>query len=197
MENKTILVQHACGRAARLLQAIEPIHAAHCVKHGIDYRPSYAAAKQPLWQKHIETLAACDGSPDGTIVVILDGADTLLVGDEALGSAMELFADLAGVLNARGEMNSGALWWRNSPRVRSFLSRAIAAGDFWWGLSREDQGRLNAMLPELAVQPLNRRWNHYALAGGALNGPVQVRAWHNDTLEGKAYEIGRLIHARQ
>ena len=118
----------------------------------------------------------------GRLLFSLD-ADLLLVGSEQWQDAIG-GADFAGVVNQGGEINVGAFMIRDTEEMLALLLRCVRrlpATIRATGTQYCDQMLLNHELRahRIKVKELNRKWNDYDRAAGKIDGPVQVKAFHD------------------
>jgi hypothetical protein len=119
------------------------------------------------------------------LTIFLWDADVWPVGDEYWPDAME-DAEFAAVENVFGELNIGTYMIRDTPKmmgmllrcVRRFPHRVIQTGSRFC-----EQGLLNQELKLCGAKYkiLNRKWNDYFKAKGKLDGPIQIKGFHDLT----------------
>lgn len=110
-------------------------------------------------------------------------ADVLCIGSdnwiEALGEA-----DFAGVRNTQGEFNVGSFMFRDTPAVIALFLRSLRRLPDEQRIRRTpycDQILLNHEVANsgISYRWINRRWNDYGRAAGRLDGPTQIKAFHD------------------
>lgn len=170
-----IVLQQGCGPYEVLLDLVAPLNAEKCRAQGMEYRPireqrlkgRYQPCEKYLWVE--EALADDDA-------LWIDG-DAWICGDEPLNRLDG--ADLAGVRNSFGEINTGVVWFRRGEEVVEFIRKVVKAmhGQNPWS----EQQRANQLLPYsgLKVNVIDSRWNSYRNVMHRPTTPIQIRTFHD------------------
>lgn len=182
-DSRAVLIQHACGHHAQMLELTGPRHAAYAARHGLTFwsmKGDLHHGRPARWGKVALLRAALGMGFD--LAVWLD-SDTLIVrGEEDIRQALPPGPPIAlcrhpGEWEGQpGHFNTGVMAVRNTPLARRFLDSVWKAGPttHHW----HEQHRLNEVIRRFpkAVQRLDDRWN---CTEGVTSAPRPVvRAWH-------------------
>lgn len=191
-----VIVQHASGPHAALLQSTAPIHARYAKVWGLTYVHELTGATLPgaHWRKLDQLLKAMDGAADGEIFLWMD-PDTLIVWPWTdLRSVLLPENDFGAVLRADGFYNAGVFFLRKSPAAVQYLRRCLEGekygeaglpADWIWQVGTRqwfEQEYLNALLKPcgLKAQAINRDYNDYPYISGPNAKRPCIRAWHGE-----------------
>lgn len=187
-----IVLQQGTGLYEPMLDLVMPLHAKKCEAQSHEYQPirmQYLSGRYKPCEKYHWILAAL--ARDDALWI--DG-DVWLCGDEDLNQLSD--ADVAGVRNGDGEINTGVIWFKRSEKVIAFLKslletmrEAVALRSTEWA----EQWHANQRLPHsgLKVNVLDSRWNAYRNVMNRPTEPVQIRAFH-DTQAGPEQKLKRM-----
>lgn len=187
-----ILLQYAYGKHIQLIEKSRAHHAgifsAWRIIERIGLHPLYRPDLHAGWHKFFWLAELLDAEPDGAEVLCMD-ADALGLKSFRFQEALPSGYDVGGVLNVWHRMNSGVLFWRNSPHVRNVLKRLLKVRS----AAMADQDALHMFAPSLKVKHLSGDWNQYHNARKKSKDPF-IRAWHGEGLEAAKRGIETIIH---
>lgn len=183
--NNCALIQQAVGSYEPLLDLVERRHAGICAAQGVDYFPVRAQRLPGRYQPHEKYTWILELLLVYALVVWLD-SDCAIVGSELLEAALPAHADFGGVRNFSGEINTGALWVRNTDRGVVFVKRLVcelpkavaAVGSPWAEQCCVNKRLESTAKSKLIVAEMDPRWNHYGNATAPAQ-PVQIRSFHD------------------
>jgi hypothetical protein len=177
---KDIIIQQGSGQYAPLLMLCARRHFAYAARFGMEYHGcNFNMGRE--WSPHEKfTIPLSYMTASGAAVCVLD-ADAVIVGELDWRLALH-DADFAAVKNAWGEFNNGVFFFRDNAAMRALFEhccRELPHAMTRRASTPPDQDVLNRNLGRVRVKALGREWNDYATAGGAVSGPVQVKAFHD------------------
>lgn len=183
--NNCALVQQAVGAYEPLLDLVEQRHAKICAAQGIGYFPVRVQRLPGRYQPHEKYTLILELLLIYALVIWLD-SDCAIVGKESLRAALPAVADLGGVRNFSGEINTGALWVRNTDRGVVFVKRLVlelpkavaAVGSPWAEQFCVNKRLENTAKSKLSVAEMDPRWNHYGNTTAPAH-PVQIHSFHD------------------
>jgi len=186
--NNCALIQQGFGLFEPMLDLVEKRHARICAEQGIDYLPIREQRLRGRYQPHEKFTWIVELLRVYALVIWLD-CDCAIVGKESLAVALRADADIGGVRNFSGAINTGALWVRNTERAVAFVNRLVrelpkaveSVGSPWAEQHCVNMRLNNTSRGKLIVDEMDPRWNHYGNAP-APTQPVQIRAFHDQRL---------------
>lgn len=179
----SVLVQWASLEYARMLRLTEELHAARCAVSGITYTRGYSRLTERggFADKAKAISNALNAADEGDNVVYLD-ADCILD-----GSAADLFGanpgDLGMVKNILGTFNTGVIWMKNQPYLRTFW-------EWIADLNTQDKRVSNTLILDGVlrshISEVEARFNLYRWSQQQTGITPVVSAWHDlSTIEAK------------
>jgi len=199
--NSCALIQQAVGPYEPLLDLVEQQHGRICAAQGIDYFPVRVQRLPGRYQPHEKFTWILELLLVYALVIWLD-SDCAIIGGDSLRTALPGGADLGGVRNFSGALNTGALWVRNSDRGVAFVKRLVCElpkavacmGSPWAEQFCVNQRIEQTAKSKLVVAEIDSRWNHYGNVPAPCQ-PVQIRAFHDlqASVKDKLRKMRRLL----